>query len=128
MKSLRPTHHNLHWVLDVVFHDDFARLRTANEPRNMAVIRHFAINLVRSCEAAKIRSQSSCAERSPAGTPPTSPRSSELLSVNLDSLPCARIAARPSFSTRLERLDHHKNHNHDHQRGGNFVEDSKEPR
>jgi len=29
----------LHWVLDVVFHDDLARLRTANGPRNMAVIK-----------------------------------------------------------------------------------------
>src|ERR1700730_12222384 len=26
----------LHWVLDVVFHDDLARLRTLNGPQNMA--------------------------------------------------------------------------------------------
>ena len=37
----------LHWVLDVVFHDDLARLRTANGPHNMAVVKHMAINLVR---------------------------------------------------------------------------------
>jgi predicted transposase YbfD/YdcC len=37
----------LHWVLDVVFHDDLARLRTANGPHNMAVIKHIAMNLVR---------------------------------------------------------------------------------
>jgi predicted transposase YbfD/YdcC len=37
----------LHWVLDVVFHDDLARLRSQNEPQNMAVIKHMAINLVR---------------------------------------------------------------------------------
>lgn len=37
----------LHWVLDVVFHDDLARLRTGNGPANMAVIRHMAMNLVR---------------------------------------------------------------------------------
>jgi hypothetical protein len=37
----------LHRVLDVVFHDDLARLRTANGPANMAVIRHMAMNLVR---------------------------------------------------------------------------------
>lgn len=37
----------LHWVLDVVFKDDMARLRTGHGARNMAVLRHFAINLVR---------------------------------------------------------------------------------
>lgn len=37
----------LHWVLDVVFGDDQARLRTGHGAKNMAVIRHFAINLVR---------------------------------------------------------------------------------
>jgi predicted transposase YbfD/YdcC len=37
----------LHWVLDVVFHDDLARLRSRNGPQNMAVIKHIAINLVR---------------------------------------------------------------------------------
>lgn len=37
----------LHWVLDVVFADDQARPRTGHGARNMAVVRHFAINLVR---------------------------------------------------------------------------------
>jgi predicted transposase YbfD/YdcC len=37
----------LHWVLDVVFHDDLVRLRTGNGPRNMAVIRHMTMNLIR---------------------------------------------------------------------------------
>src|ERR1700736_1187653 len=37
----------LHWVLDVVFHDDLARLRSFNGPQNMAVVKHMAINLVR---------------------------------------------------------------------------------
>ncbi len=37
----------LHWVLDVVFHDDLARLRSANGPQNMAVVKHMAVNLVR---------------------------------------------------------------------------------
>lgn len=37
----------LHWVLDVVFHDDLVRLRTASGPQNMAVVRHMAMNLVR---------------------------------------------------------------------------------
>jgi predicted transposase YbfD/YdcC len=37
----------LHWVLDVVFHDDLVRLRTNNGPQNMAVIKHMNINLIR---------------------------------------------------------------------------------
>lgn len=37
----------LHWVLDVVFHDDLVRLRTDNGPHNMALVRHIAMNLVR---------------------------------------------------------------------------------
>jgi predicted transposase YbfD/YdcC len=37
----------LHWVLDVVFKDDLSRLRTGHGARNMAVVRHFAINLLR---------------------------------------------------------------------------------
>ncbi|HSH92526.1 MAG TPA: ISAs1 family transposase [Roseimicrobium sp.] len=37
----------LHWVLDVVFHDDLARLRTGFGPQNMAVVKHIAMNLIR---------------------------------------------------------------------------------
>lgn len=37
----------LHWVLDVVFKEDQSRLRTGHGARNMAIVRHFAINLVR---------------------------------------------------------------------------------
>ena len=37
----------LHWVLDVVFRDDLARLRTDHGPANMAVVRHMAVNLLR---------------------------------------------------------------------------------
>jgi predicted transposase YbfD/YdcC len=38
----------LHWVLDVVFKDDLCRLRTGYGAKNMAVVRHFALNLIRS--------------------------------------------------------------------------------
>ena len=38
---------SLHWVLDVVFHDDLARLRSGHGPENMAVVKHMAMNLVR---------------------------------------------------------------------------------
>lgn len=37
----------LHWVLDVVFHDDLMRLRKDNGPQNMATIKHMAMNLIR---------------------------------------------------------------------------------
>jgi predicted transposase YbfD/YdcC len=42
----------LHWVLDVVFRDDLARLRTGHGPANMAVVKHMAINLLRRAEPA----------------------------------------------------------------------------
>lgn len=37
----------LHWTLDVVFREDQSRLRKGNGAVNMAIVRHFAINLVR---------------------------------------------------------------------------------
>lgn len=37
----------LHWVMDVVFHDDLMRLRTDNGPANMATVRHMSLNLIR---------------------------------------------------------------------------------
>lgn len=40
----------LHWMLDVVFRDDLARLRSANAPKNMAVIKHIALNLIRAAK------------------------------------------------------------------------------
>ena len=38
---------NLHWTLDVTFNEDRSRLRIGHGAKNMAVIRHFALNLVR---------------------------------------------------------------------------------
>jgi len=35
----------LHWVLDVVFAEDQSRLRKGHGAKNMAIVRHFAINL-----------------------------------------------------------------------------------
>lgn len=40
----------LHWVLDVTFDDDQSRLRKGHGARNMAVVRHFALNLVRAAK------------------------------------------------------------------------------
>lgn len=38
---------NLHWTLDVTFSEDRSRLRAGHGAKNMAVVRHFALNLVR---------------------------------------------------------------------------------
>jgi len=43
----------LHWVLDVTFKEDQSRLRKGFGARNMAVVRHFALNLVRSAKDKK---------------------------------------------------------------------------
>ncbi len=42
----------LHWTLDVVFAEDQSRLRKGHGARNMAVVRHLAINLVRQADEA----------------------------------------------------------------------------
>jgi len=38
---------SLHWVLDVAFNEDNCRMRKDNSGENFAVIRHFALNLLR---------------------------------------------------------------------------------
>jgi predicted transposase YbfD/YdcC len=40
----------LHWVLDVTVHEDLARVRKGHGAKNMAVVRHFAVNIVRTAE------------------------------------------------------------------------------
>jgi len=47
VQFLRPTHHSLHWVMDMVFRDDECRVRTANAPANFTTIKHMASNLLR---------------------------------------------------------------------------------
>jgi predicted transposase YbfD/YdcC len=42
----------LHWVLDVVFNEDRGRARKDNGPENFAILRRFAINIVRAHPAA----------------------------------------------------------------------------
>jgi len=44
---------HLHWVLDVIFHEDYSRLRTGHGPHNMGVVRHMAMNLLRSAKPGK---------------------------------------------------------------------------
>jgi predicted transposase YbfD/YdcC len=42
----------LHWTLDVTFDENQSRLRKGHGARNMAVVRHFAINLLRRADEA----------------------------------------------------------------------------
>jgi predicted transposase YbfD/YdcC len=37
----------LHWVLDMAFREDDCRIRVGHAPENLAIIRHFALNLLR---------------------------------------------------------------------------------
>jgi predicted transposase YbfD/YdcC len=57
---------SLHWVLDVTFGEDLSRLRTGHGAKNMAVVRHFAINLVRSVtDKHSVRLRRKCATWNP---------------------------------------------------------------
>ena len=38
---------SMHWLLDVEFNDDLSRYRTGHGAKNMAVVRRFALGLVR---------------------------------------------------------------------------------
>lgn len=44
---------SLHWVLDVAFREDLSRIRKDHAPQNFAILRHFALNLIRSDKASK---------------------------------------------------------------------------
>ena len=84
----------LHWVLDVQFKDDLSRLRTGHGAHNMAIVRHFALNLVRGMDdrrRIKTRHQNPASkpgENAPHGTPNTYAQSSNPCRVNMHSLPC----------------------------------------
>ena len=38
---------SFHWVLDVTFREDDSRIRIGNSPQNMAVVRHLALNILK---------------------------------------------------------------------------------
>jgi len=46
VKLLRPTHHTLHWVLDVTLREDDSRVRDRTAVRNLALLRKIALNIV----------------------------------------------------------------------------------
>jgi len=43
----------LHWILDVAFREDDSRIRTGHAPTNLGIIRHFALNLIKSDKTKK---------------------------------------------------------------------------
>jgi predicted transposase YbfD/YdcC len=43
----------LHWVLDIAFHEDDSRVRKDFAPQNLALIRHFALNLLKTEKSSK---------------------------------------------------------------------------
>ena len=53
---------SMHWLLDVEFKDDLARYRTGHGAKNMAVVRRFALGLVRNHKAAgSVKTTRKCA-------------------------------------------------------------------
>lgn len=38
---------SLHWVLDVAFREDHCQIKDANAAENMAILRHFVLNLLK---------------------------------------------------------------------------------
>lgn len=44
----------VHWTLDVAFREDESRLRAENAAENFAVVRHMALNLLRSVKGSKV--------------------------------------------------------------------------
>ncbi len=42
---------SMHWLLDVAFKDDLSRYRSGHGAKNMAVVRRFALGLVRADKA-----------------------------------------------------------------------------
>lgn len=45
---------NLHWVLDYAFREDDQRMRSGNSDANMAVVRHIALNLLKTEKTVKL--------------------------------------------------------------------------
>jgi predicted transposase YbfD/YdcC len=66
----------LHWVLDVVFAEDQSRLRKGHGAKTMAVVRHFAINQIRTADEAARPRRSGL--RRPRAKPSANPRKTSI--------------------------------------------------
>lgn len=74
----------MHWLLDVEFGDDLSRYRTGYGAKNMAIVRRFALGLVRANKrkgSVKTRQKRKLGPQVPARNPPNQ------IAVNLDSVP-----------------------------------------
>ena len=65
VRGHRVIENRLHRVLDVTFADDQSRIRRGHGARNMATVRHFALNLVRAADKPSIKSRRKRAGWSP---------------------------------------------------------------
>lgn len=120
----------LHWTLDVVFNDDQSRLRKGHGALNMAIVRHFALNLVRAASdkhSIKLRRKKGRVEhglpRNPRRTPPLTwirspdkaneilaiPRLLDMLAikgavVTIDAMGCQRAIARKVLDKKADYI------------------------
>jgi predicted transposase YbfD/YdcC len=57
---------SMHWLLDVEFNDDLSRYRTGHGAKNMAIVRRFALGLVRANKAkGSVKTRRKCASWDP---------------------------------------------------------------
>ena len=84
MRSHWAIENNLHWMLDITFKEDQSRLRVGHGAKNMAVVRHFALNLVRQVEDKRSIKRR---RKRASGIRNICWKSSDHCAVNLDSLP-----------------------------------------
>lgn len=54
VRSHWQVENKVHWTLDVAFREDESRLRAKNAAENLAVVRHTALNLLRSVKGSKV--------------------------------------------------------------------------
>lgn len=54
VRSHWQVENKVHWTLDVAFREDESRLRAENAAENLAVVRHVALNLLRSVKGSKV--------------------------------------------------------------------------
>jgi hypothetical protein len=76
----------MHWLLDVEFNDDLSSNRTGHGAKNMAVVRRFALGLVR---AEKSKGRQDAAQNRQLEPRLAVPNPSAQMSINLDSVPWA---------------------------------------